>query len=180
ARVFLSNQLPIHYSCLLVMDYKHTPVLLKEAVEILALGPGDHAVDATLGGGGYSQAILDIVGVKGKVLSIDLDIHAINHFKEKINETKFKNSVVTVHGNFADIAQIVARHDFTGVKAIVADIGLSSNELDNSGRGFSFQKDEPLDMRFDVRQQTDAAFIIKEHSERDLAEIFKKYGEDKF
>src|SRR6185503_19246555 len=63
---------------------------------------------------------------------------------------------------------------------IVADIGLSSNELDNSGRGFSFQKDEPLDMRFDVRQQTDAAFIIKEHSERDLAEIFKKYGEDKF
>src|SRR5690242_12548501 len=116
------------------MEYQHTPVLLEETVQILGLKAGEHAIDGTLGGGGYSKAILDVVGAEGKVLSIDLDEKAIENYQNSL-PAKYKDSVIVVHGNFANIAEISEKYGLKHIKGIVADIGLSSDQLDSSGRG---------------------------------------------
>lgn len=159
--------------------YVHKPVLLNEVLGLLAVQPGEHAVDATLGGGGYTKALLGHVGSSGKLLAIDLDEAAITAFSEWTRAQQAP--VVTSHGNFKNIDQIVVAHGFTDVAAIVADIGLSSYHLDESGRGVSFQKHEPLDMRFDVRGDTaTAAFILNHHDEAELRKLFRDYGEERY
>src|SRR6185369_3732448 len=125
--------------------YSHTPVLLQQALQFLDPKPGQNFIDATLGGGGYTEALLKAVAPTGKVLSIDLDRDAV------VNS----NNPLAVQGNFARLSSIVESHDFTDISGIVADIGLSSHQLDESGRGLSFQKDEPLDMRFDLSSDGD-------------------------
>lgn len=158
-------------------EYSHTPVLLKEVLGYLGPKPGENFVDATLGGGGYTRAILERTAPKGKVLAIDLDSSALDNFKSKSDG--LKDRVVLCHGNFADINKFVTNHEFGPIAGIVADIGLSSFQLDHSGRGITFQKKEPLDMRFDLSSdEPDAKFILNNHSETELAEIFRKYGEE--
>jgi 16S rRNA (cytosine1402-N4)-methyltransferase len=157
------------------MPYEHEPVLLTEVLRLADLQPGDHVIDGTLGGGGYTAAFSKAVGSKGKVLAIDLDEAALENFKAK----KLKN-VTTAHGNFRDVNEIGVKHNFVDISAIVADIGLSSFHIDSSGRGISFQKKELLDMRFDVRQDTTAAFILNNKSEQEIRQLFQKYGEEKF
>lgn len=160
------------------MDYHHTPVLLKEVLQYLDPKPGDTFVDATLGGGGYSKALLEAVGSKGTVLSIDLDPAAIAHFKKQITRSKYQSTSIVVRDNFRDIAKISRTNEVTNIAGVVADLGLSSFELDDSGRGFSFQKTEPLDMRFDPSQDTTAAFILNNETETELAKIFRNFGEE--
>ncbi len=151
--------------------YDHEPVLLTEALSLLEPKAGQRFIDATLGGGGYTAALLKAVGLRGKVLSIDLDEAALNNFQGP--STK-------VHGNFADLDRIISSHKFGPVDGIVADLGLSSFHIDESGRGISFQKHEPLDMRFDQRGDTTTArFLLAKSSEADLAKIFQKFGEEK-
>ncbi len=161
------------------MTYEHEPVLLKEVIDLLAVGKGDHVVDGTLGGGGYTRALAKLVGPKGKLLAIDLDKSALETNKETNKKLKIEN-VLLVHGNFRDIGKIAVNHDFTDISAIVADIGLSSFQIDQSGRGITFQKKEPLDMRFDVSQDTTARFLLNNRTEQELATLFSKYGEEKF
>lgn len=161
--------------------YKHIPVLLKEVLEYLDPKPNENFVDATLGGGGYSSAILERVMPDGKVLAIDADFDAIENFKSQILKSKYQKNAVVAHGNFRDIDGFVERHKFTPISGIVADLGLSSYQLDQAGRGLTFQKDELLDMRFNTKDtQDDARFIINNKTVEELAEIFKKYGEEKF
>lgn len=159
-------------------NYSHIPVLLDEAITLLDPKPNQNFIDATLGGGGYTRALLKKIGPGGKVLAIDLDQTAIDL------ATSYKlpaTSLIAVHGNFADIDQIVTSHKFNNISGIVADIGLSSYQLDASGRGISFQKKEPLDMRFDLSKDTsDAKFILNNHDEQDLTKIFEEYGEEKY
>lgn len=165
------------------MGYHHIPVLLKEVLQILNPRPGQSFVDATLGGGGYTQALLDKTAPTGKVLSIDLDTDAIRAFEVLVKDKglKIKDRLSLVHGNFSDIAAIVTEHQFGPVHGIVADIGLSSYELDQAGRGISFQKDEPLDMRFDaLGTRPTAAAMLAKYTEQQLTNIFKTYGEEKF
>lgn len=159
------------------MNYEHTPVLLKEVLDYLGPKPNENFVDATLGGGGYSKAILEKIQAKGKVLAIDLDANAITKIKSEIPDQK---SLILHHGNFKDIDKIIKHHGFPAPDGIVADLGLSSGELDDSGRGFSFQKTEPLDMRFDRSQPKDAEFILNNYDEPGLKRIFEEYGEEKF
>ncbi|MCL5666792.1 MAG: 16S rRNA (cytosine(1402)-N(4))-methyltransferase RsmH [Patescibacteria group bacterium] len=160
------------------MDYKHIPVLLKEVLEILNPQAGQNFVDATLGGGGYSKAIIEKVKPNGKLLSIDLDLVALENIKFQISNIK---NWQIVHGNFRDIDKAVVRHKFPVPNGIVADLGLSSYQLDQSERGISFQKKELLDMRFDQSQeQEDAKFILNNYSIDQLIKIFKEYGEEKF
>lgn len=159
--------------------YTHIPVLLQEVLQLTHPKPGDVFIDATLGGGGYTKAFLERTAPDGRVLAIDLDIDAIQNFQFSISN--FQSRTTLVHGNFGNIASIVAEHNFDQVQGIVADIGLSSYELDQAGRGISFQKDEPLDMRFNASGEgRTAAALLAEMSEDELAYIFKTYGEDKF
>lgn len=166
--------------------------------------PGENFIDATLGGGGYTKAILERNQPDGKVLAIDVDEEAIKNFKSEIRKSKFETpepeafgfdteqanfkseilnpkSVILHHGNFAQIDKIVAHHKFQNISGIVADLGLSSYELDQSGRGVSFQKREILDMRFDQQGTgVDARFILNTYEQKRLEKIFKEYGEEKY
>ena len=161
-------------------QYQHHPVLLKEVLAFLEPAKGKNFVDATLGGGGYSLALLERVSPSGKVLSIDLDQVAIDNFHSKLSSDFAKQALVS-HGNFADVDKFVEKYEFTDIAGIVADLGLSSYQLDNSGRGITFQKKEPLDMRFDQSQNgSDAKFILNSKTEAELSKIFSDYGEEKF
>lgn len=161
--------------------YHHTPVLLNEVVDLLDVSEGDLVVDGTLGGGGYSKELLGLVGKNGKVLSIDLDEAALENFRLLIAGSSLKDRSVLVHGNFADIDKIVLKNNFLPINKVVVDIGLSSYQLDNSGRGITFQNDELLDMRFDVSSKSpDARFILNHYDLGQLVKIFKDYGEEKW
>jgi 16S rRNA (cytosine1402-N4)-methyltransferase len=137
-------------------------------------------VDATLGGGGYSQAILDKLTPKGKLLSIDLDPVAIENAEKQKTENKNSNWTVS-HGNFRDIDKMVVEHGFPAPNGIVADLGLSSYELDQAGRGMSFEKEELLDMRFDpASEESNAEFIVNNYDYGRLVKVFRNFGEEKF
>jgi 16S rRNA (cytosine1402-N4)-methyltransferase len=156
--------------------YHHTPVLLNEVVDLLDVSEGDLVVDGTLGGGGYSKELLGLVGKNGKVLSIDLDEAALENFRLLIAGSSLKDRSVLVHGNFVDIDKIVLKNNFLPINKVVVDIGLSSYQLDNSGRGITFQNDELLDMRFDVSSKSpDARFILNHYDLGQLVKIFKDY-----
>lgn len=163
------------------MAYSHVPVLLNEFMELLQPAPGQRVVDCTLGGGGYSMALLGRIQPGGSLLAIDLDQAAIENFSKKLKSQALKKSVTIAHGNFRDLDKIVRSHHFDGLDGIVADLGLSSFELDQSGRGITFQKKEVLDMRFDQAAKSEtAAFMLNNYSEQQLTEIFTKYGEEPF
>ncbi len=160
-------------------EYNHIPVLLAEVISFLQPRSGQNFVDATLGGGGYSDAIIGRIG-NGHLLSIDLDQDAVDHAQV----TKSKLSIINwtiAHGNFAHIDRIIKSHDFPAPDGIVADLGLSSYELDQAGRGISFKKKELLDMRFDQSSESEnAAWILQNNDEQTLTRIFEAYGEEKF
>lgn len=156
--------------------YNHIPVLLKEVLGYLDVKPGQNFIDATLGGGGYSQAIIEKNYPDGKVLAIDLDQEAIDQSKSVISNSQ---SVIFHHGNFAHIDKIVEHHKFFNISGVVADLGLSSYELEN--RGISFQKKEVLDMRFNqTGEHIDAKFVLNNYEENRLRKVFEDYGEEKF
>jgi 16S rRNA (cytosine1402-N4)-methyltransferase len=158
-------------------DYHHIPVLLNEVLEYLDPKQNENFIDATLGGGGYSRAILSKIA-KGKLLSVDLDKDAIENSNKQIE--KLGNWEIA-QGNFSHIDKIVKNHNFPAPDGIVADLGLSSYELDQAGRGISFKNKEPLDMRFDQHGDTvDAKFILNNYEERQILQIFEDYGEEKF
>lgn len=160
-------------------DYHHIPVLLKEVLDLLRPQPGQFFIDATLGGGGYTKAILEKTAPTGTVLAFDLDADALANFSARHKDVASRT--VLAHANFSAVAEVATRKHFGPVSGIVADIGLSSYELDQAGRGISFQKDEPLDMRFDASSsRPTAAFMLAEYTEQELAGIFRTYGEEKF
>jgi 16S rRNA (cytosine1402-N4)-methyltransferase len=167
---------------------RHQPVLLKETLEFLDLRPNDNVIDCTLGGGGHSRAILERTSPNGKILAIDADADAIVHFKIKIQNTKpkVKRRLELVNDNFRNLENIYASRFPYPVHACLLDLGLSSDQLEVSGRGFSFQKDEPLDMRFSAgRTITDsvgqhtAAVIVNKWPQAELERIFRIYSDEK-
>ena len=158
-------------------NYEHIPVLLSEVIEYSDARPGQNIVDATLGGGGYTAAILEKIKPDGKVLAIDLDKDAIENFKVTGDGSRVAG-LTLVQGNFAHIDRIIGNHKFPAPNGIVADLGLSSYELEH--RGISFQENQPLDMRVDLSQSLDAKFILNNYEESKLRKIFEDYGEEKF
>lgn len=163
-----------------MVKYNHIPVLLKEVIENLDVKPGHKYIDATLGGGGYS---FEIVKLGGTVLGVDVDSDAIEYVREKIKSQKLKvkseGRLEIVHGNFRDIEEIAKLNRFDKVSGIVFDLGLSSFQIEHSGRGFSFLRDEPLDMRMDPSKEgIRAADIINTWKEEELYELFAKKGEE--
>lgn len=158
--------------------YTHIPVLLQEVLSYLEPKPNKNYVDSTLGGGGYTAKILQVNAPSGRVLSIDLDDEALKNAESTF--AKVGDRLVLVHGNFRDFDKLITHHGFTQIDGIVADIGLSSYQLDQSGRGISFQKKELLDMRFDNSStQPDARFLLHHRTVDELTQIFRDYGEEK-
>jgi len=157
----------------------HKPVLLEEVIENLKLKNGDVVVDATLGGGGHSREILEKIGDEGVLIAIDQDINAIEEFKVKSEKLKAQGKIFLVNDNFANLDKILADLKIEKVDKIMADFGISSDQLE-AERGFSFQKDAPLDMRMDQKGEITAEKIVNDYFEEELARIFSEYGEEKF
>lgn len=153
----------------------HVPVMLEETVEALAVQPGGRYIDCTLGGGGHARAILEHSSPGGQLLGIDADPEAIKIARSNLEI--YSSSVLLVNENFANLQAICIKYDFFPVNGVLFDLGLSSVQLKN-GRGFSFQYDSPLDMRFSPSQQITAADIVNTLSEAELAHYIKTYGEE--
>lgn len=155
----------------------HTPVLLAEVMAALEPQPGGVYVDATLGLGGHSEAILQRSSPNGRLIAFDWDEEALRLAKERL--APFAERVTLLRCNFAEIAEALAGLAVTQVDGILLDAGMSSLQLDQGGRGFSFQQDEPLDMRMDNRRGQSAADLLAAASEMELADIFYYYGEER-
>ena len=163
------------------MQYRHISVMLEEIIEALNLEKGDHIVDCTLGGAGYTVAIAGKIGEEGRVLSIDLDKLAIENARKLIEEKKI-NNITLVNDSFRHVGEI-AKENFGERKAdgIVFDLGLSSAQLDDAARGFSFKIDAPLNMSFGDEIQGEATEkIVNYRREEELTKIFREYGEERF
>jgi len=154
----------------------HIPVLAREVIENLAVQPGGRYIDCTLGGGGHAQAILEHSCPGGQLLGIDADPEAIKAAGARLKS--YDRSVLLVNDNFANLKDICVKYDFFPVHGILFDLGLSSPQLDEEGRGFSFRDDAPLDMRFNPTQRLTAADIVNTYSEMELARLIKTYGEE--
>ena len=158
----------------------HQPVLLKEVIEYLNLKPGDRVIDATLDGGGHSLEILKKIGPRGKILGIERDGGLLKQFELKIKSLKFKDNFILINDNYRNLKKIAQGNNFLEADGILLDVGLSSWHLSESERGFSFQKDEPLDMRFSEKNELTAREIINQWPPEAIEKILKEYGEERF
>lgn len=155
---------------------RHEPVLLAETLLYLAPRPGGRYIDATFGGGGHTRAILAASAPDGQVLALDADPAAFARANQLA--TLFPGRLVPCQGNFRDLAALAQQHGFGEVDGILFDLGLSSDQLADPARGFSFQQPGPLDMRFDPTHGEPAAQILNTWSAEDLAKLFWQYGEE--
>jgi 16S rRNA (cytosine1402-N4)-methyltransferase len=157
---------------------QHVPVLLDEVLGALNVRPGGRYVDATFGRGGHTAAILERVGEEGRVIAIDRDPAAIAAGRARFAT---ENRLTLVSSPFASLAQIVAELGLLGgIDGVLLDLGVSSPQLDDAARGFSFAHDGPLDMRMDCEAGTTAAQFVARASERELERVIREYGEERF
>lgn len=160
------------------MTFEHRSVLFEETMEGLAIRPDGIYVDGTLGGGGHAAGVLARLGAGGRLIGIDQDADAIRAAAERL--APFGDRVTIVRSNYRDMPAVLDGLGVGLVDGICLDLGVSSYQLDNGERGFSYQNDAPLDMRMDQRQTLTARTIVNEYSEMELYRIIRDYGEDKF
>lgn len=159
----------------------HIPVLLKETIEILDPKPGEFFIDGTVGSGGHSTEIIKRISPNGIFLGIDWDKKAVEKSEIELKAISYKlKSFLLVHGNYADLPKILKKQKLPKADGLFLDLGYSSTQIDSSGRGFSFMKNEPLNMRYDNKNTETAGEIVNQFSEKDLADIIFKYGEERF
>jgi 16S rRNA (cytosine1402-N4)-methyltransferase len=159
------------------LEQIHIPVLLKEVLEYLDPKPGDVVFDGTLGGAGHTAAIFKAIAPTGKLIAVDYDSLAISTASRLFKDC---SNVFFSKGNFADIISIIKKFGIKNIDGFFLDIGLSSIQIDKSGRGFSYIRDERLDMRMDENNPLTAFKVINEYSEQELKEIFFNFGEEKY
>lgn len=152
--------------------------MLEEAVDLLACRPGKTIVDGTLGGCGHARRICERIGPGGRFIGIDQDRDAIVQARRVLPANGPR--VHIIHGNFADLPTFLSQLNIDAVDGILIDIGLSLHQIAASGRGFSFNRDEPLDMRMDVRSDITAADLVASMSEGELVQTFRRYGEERW
>ena len=156
----------------------HVPVMVTEAMEALNVRPGGWYVDCTLGVGGHSRAILERIQPEGHLLAIDADPVALEMAAQSLGA--FGDAAVLAQANFMELTRVCEEHGFTTNDGIFFDLGVSSMQLDTAGRGFSFQREAPLDMRFDTTSGPSAADIVNSYSEQEIARILWEYGEERY
>ena len=157
----------------------HVSVLLNEVLSAIHPQPGQFIVDATAGGGGHAKAIAERVKPGGKVLAIDWDAQELGELKDELRREGYDN-VILAHGNFKNLSEIARKNNFPAPHAVLFDLGFSFWHIERASRGFTFQKDEPLDMRYDPTDATrpTAEQIINSASKEELAGILREYGEE--
>ena len=160
------------------MEFKHIPVLFQEIMEIMAPKQGELFVDCTLGGGGHSRGFLERSGPDGYLIGIDQDTEALEAARQ--NLSAYSERVTYVHSNYSQLDEILNLYAPEGVDGILFDIGVSSHQLDEKGRGFSYMQDAPLDMRMDQEQILDAWHVVNTYKEEELVRILKEYGEERW
>ncbi len=156
----------------------HTSVLLQESVDGLAIKPDGIYVDGTFGRGGHTRAILQQLNQAGQVIAIDKDLEAVDYAKQHFSDDpRFK----MVHGSFAKLSEFARELGVYGqINGILLDLGMSSPQIDNPARGFSFMQEGPLDMRMDLSQDLSAARFVNQADATEMATVFKHYGEERF
>lgn len=160
------------------MEFKHTSVLLNETIDALQIKPGGVYLDGTLGGGGHAYEVCKKLNEDGRLFGIDQDADAIEAAGKKLEE--FGDKVTIIRNNFVNAKEALKAYGVDKVDGILLDLGVSSYQLDNAQRGFSYKYDTPLDMRMDQRQQLTAKEIVNNYDERELYRIIRDYGEDQF
>jgi 16S rRNA (cytosine1402-N4)-methyltransferase len=149
-----------------------------EVMAYLDCKPGKCYVDCTVGGAGHSRAILERIHPDGLLIGIDQDADAIQNALQVLEA--YKSTVRLIHDNYVNLPSILSQLNISRVDGIIADLGLSYNQIENSGRGFSFQKSEPLDMRMNAETGVTAADIVNNETEKDLENIFRSFGEERW
>ncbi len=157
----------------------HIPVLQKEVIEYLEPEPNKNYIDCTIGQGGHSSAILEKNGPEGKILGIDWDKDNVDYLKKEVSKI-FKKRLILVNDNFINLREITKRENFSRAAGILFDLGMSSEHLEESGRGFSFLKNEPLDMRYNLQNPLTAEKIVNYWSASEIERILGELGEEKF
>ena len=160
------------------MEFKHKSVLLHETIDNLKVKPDGIYVDGTLGGAGHASEVCKLLSATGRLIGIDQDDAAIAAAMERLRE--YKNQTVIIRSNYCNMVPELRKRGISSVDGIVLDLGVSSYQLDNAERGFTYREDVPLDMRMDQRQEQTARDIENTYSEIDLYSINRDYGEDKF
>lgn len=160
------------------MEFKHVSVLLDETIENLDIKPDGIYVDGTLGGAGHAREVCKRLGENGRFIGIDQDEEAIAVSKKRLEE--FGEKVTIVKNNYVHMKQVLQAQGIDKVDGIVLDLGVSSYQLDNAERGFSYMEDAPLDMRMDREQPITAKDIVNRYPEAELVRIIKDYGEERY
>ena len=159
------------------IEFNHVSVLLNECIENLNIKPDGIYVDGTMGGAGHSLEIVKKLSEKGMLIGIDRDEEALAVAEERLKDF---NNVKYVHDNHDNIDEIIKNLNIKGVDGILLDLGVSSYQIDEKTRGFTYMDDGPLDMRMDKSQKLTAEYIVNNYKEQDLARIIFEYGEEKF
>lgn len=160
------------------MEFAHKSVLLDETIKELQIKPDGIYVDGTLGGGGHSFEICKRLSQYGRLIGIDQDRDALSAAKKRLEQ--FEDKVTFVHSNYQDIDSVLRGCSVSGVDGIVLDLGVSSYQLDNVERGFTYREDTPLDMRMNQDSVMTAKDIVNEYSEQALFQVIRDYGEERF
>ena len=154
----------------------HAPVLLQEVLDGLQIKAGGRYIDCTLGSGGHARGILEKSEPDGRLLGIDLDARAIEVARRRL--APYEGRITLLHDSFARLKEIASEQRFIPAEGVLLDLGVSSLQLQQGERGFSFQRAGPLDMRFDLDGEVTASYLVNELKEADLADILAKYGEE--
>ena len=160
------------------MEFRHTSVLLQETIDALCILSGGIYVDGTLGGGGHSEQIAARLSGEGRLIGIDQDAAAVEAAGKRLEQ--FKDHVTIVRSNYGNMAGELKKLGISSVDGVLLDLGVSSYQLDDAERGFTYREDAPLDMRMDQRKALTAREVVNSYSEQDLYRIIRDYGEDRF
>lgn len=160
------------------MEFRHTSVLLHECIESLAVKPDGIYVDGTLGGGGHASAICEKLSEKGLLVGIDRDRDALDAAEKRLSPYKCRK--LFVQSNYSDIKRVLREHGIDSIDGATLDLGVSSFQLDNRERGFSYMQKAPLDMRMNRDDGFSAYDVVNGYGEKELADIIKKYGEERW
>lgn len=160
-------------------EFEHEPVLLQACIEQLQIKPDGIYIDCTVGGGGHSAAILEKLGSGGRLIGIDKDEDALKAAGNRLNQVKSAGSYTLVHSDFANIGSVLQDLQLEKADGILADLGVSSPQLDHPERGFAYGNEGPLDMRMDRSTMLNAEMVVNGYPEAELARILREYGEEK-
>ncbi len=161
-------------------DFSHLPVLFAECMDLLRIRPDGIYVDCTAGGGGHSKGILDKLGPNGILISLDKDDQALEACRRVKNETKSSAEWKIIKSDFSQLAEVLDGLGINAVDGILADLGVSSHQLDTADRGFSYSSDGPLDMRMDDKEKLTAEIVVNRYTEDEIVRILRTFGEERY